>query len=374
MLTLITSPDALLKGSSPDVGLTNVLSAFAANGNFVILLSNHPEPAWFAQVFNSRLIRFFHVAARQNGEAVRLIMGKLGVLTRDVLTLAVKLEDLAMAKNGGTVLLGAGWSVEPRVRDHGIRAADPTELGKILDLTGQWTGAWWFSAENDRYSVRSLSNLSSKGTSNVQAIFGAKLTSAVKNGGAKLNALLTITARSLLTEDLNSNKTLWGVFPSSNSTNTDQDVLSDFTHRLRTTVTRAQHTKRGVPLFIRHTVSQKRSLGSGVSRYDPTNQMTTLHLNPVYRASIVDKHVIVIDDCTTYGLSFGVAAAFLRAAKASKVTGIALGKFGNTINTFNVSLSSDPFKPVPASAFTHTCTSLIGANSPVAQAELLDLL
>lgn len=40
-----------------------------------------------------------------------------------------------------------------------------------------------------------------------------------------------------------------------------------------------------------------------------------MHLNPFYKdhQRLVGKNVIVVDDCTTYGVSFGVASALLRA-------------------------------------------------------------
>lgn len=51
-------------------------------------------------------------------------------------------------------------------------------------------------------------------------------------------------------------------------------------------------------------------------RLDPTNQLLTIHLNPLYKASIKDKHVIVVDDCTTYGISFAVAASSFDKSKS----------------------------------------------------------
>ena len=44
------------------------------------------------------------------------------------------------------------------------------------------------------------------------------------------------------------------------SANNDSEVLSDFTHRLRTTVSRVRFAERNQPLFIRHAHSIKRSM------------------------------------------------------------------------------------------------------------------
>jgi hypothetical protein len=145
---------------------------------------------------------------------------------------------------------------------------------------------------------------------------------------------------------------LWGVYPSSNSTNLDEEILSEFTHRLRTTVSRVRFAKPGEPLFIRHWPSQKRSSGGAVNRADPSEQLQTVHLNPVYQRTLAGRHVIVLDDCVTYGVSFAVASGLLIKAGAAKVSGIALGKFGNKLNQYAISINSDPFQAVPAGKFS----------------------
>lgn len=205
------------------------------------------------------------------------------------------------------------------------------------------------------YSVQALVNLSSYGSdlSYAQQQFAKRLTSTVKNGGAQLKALLTITARSLFLDQVDRvDDLLWGVYPSSGNTNRSDEVLSDFTHRLRTTVSRVWYASREEPLFIRHSASVKRSSGqSQGDRTDPTGQVTTIHLNPFYADKIGGKNVVVIDDCTTYGVSFGVAAALLRSAGARSVRGIALGKFGNRLGHYNIQISTNPFAPVDQAGF-----------------------
>lgn len=169
---------------------------------------------------------------------------------------------------------------------------------------------------------------------------------------------------------------VWGVYPSSCSDNDDTDVLCDFTHRLRTTVSRVRYAQRGAPLFIRHTPSVKRSRSGGsVDRTDPTGQIVSLHLNPAYAGRISGKHVIVVDDCTTYGVSFGVAAAFLNKAGAASVTGVALGKFGNQLRLYDIELLSDPYAPVAVGAFhIHLNGAFAGTTNPVSQQVLSALI
>jgi hypothetical protein len=256
-----------------------------------------------------------------------------------------------MGKNGGAILVAAGWVADPRVQALGIRADTASDFLEVARLTSTWQGGWWFSGNGDGYGVRALTDLSSIYGSDDQIAFAKRLTSTVKNGGPKLNALLAATARSLLQEGISSADGLfWGVYPSSRSSNDDAEVLSDFTHRLRTVSSQVQMARRQHPLFIRHQPTVRRSR-SNSDRNDPSAQIESIHLNPVYQGKLRKRNVIVVDDCVTYGVSFGVAAAFLKKAGANSVTGIALGKFGNCLHEHQIDISTDPFSPVQAGGY-----------------------
>jgi hypothetical protein len=378
MLIIMTSPDAILSGGKPNPQIAQVLINAKAANNPVGLISNHGEPDWFASTFGYSGVQFLQSQRRQSGEIVAENATRLALNPFDVLVLATKDEDVQMGKNGGAVLVAAGWSTDREVKALGIRVDDAQQLQEVIDLTAGWSGQWWFSADQHRYKVRALADLSGYAVTNAQEVFGRKLTDTVKNGGSRLNALLAITARSLLSDGTISHKDLlWGVYPSSSSANNDSDVLSDFTHRLRTTVSRVRLAKRDEPLFIRHTASSKRSAGGGGDRNDPTEQILTIHLNPYYAKNnrLRDKHVVVIDDCTTYGLSFGVAAAFLRKAGAASVTGVALGKFGNRLHYHEIDISTDPFRPVVQGGFSATApVAFLGSTNSAAQQMLRTLI
>lgn len=378
MLIIMTSPDAVLSGGKPDLNIARVLIEAKAANNPVGLISNGAEPAWFAGTFGDSGVQFIQNRARQNGEIVARNAEKFSLNAHDVLVLATKSEDVQMGKNGGAVLVAAGWSTDRDVRALGICVDNAQQLQEVIRLTAGWSGQWWFSSDKPRYKIRVLADLSGYAVTNAQEVFAANLTRTVKNGGSRLNALLAVTARSLLTDGTISPKDLlWGVYPSSSSHQGDKEVLSDFTHRLRTTVSRVRFAKREEPLFIRHTASSKRSRGGGGDRNDPAEQIMTIHLNPFYKKSkrLEGKHVVVIDDCTTYGVSFGVAAAFLRQAGAASVTGVALGKFGNRLQYHRIDINSDPFAPVVRDGFTtEDISDFPGANNPNAQQVLRELL
>jgi len=378
MQMLLTSPDTLLVAGAPNPAIVKVLSDFAALGNPVALLSNHAEPSWFKHAFANTNVQFLRSPGRQDGGVVAHNAKRFNLKNHDVLVLAGKLDDIQMAKNGHAVVIGAGWSGNKVVADLGIRAATPADLGQVIALTAGWSGQWWYQGNTQRYSVYALADLSQINKAIDQQVFAGKIKNTVKGGGVHLNALLAVTARSLLMLGAGDVKDfVWGVYPSSNSSNLDAETLSDFTHRLRTTVSRVRYAKRGEPLFIRHAPSVKRSASGFVGdRHDPTGQMTTVHLNPFYgkNGSLRGKHLVVVDDCTTYGVSFGVAAAFLSKAGAASVTGIALGKFGNRLSAYKIDLNSDPFAPAGPKDFTWSYSDFPGSSNAGSQATLAALL
>lgn len=344
MLILLTSPSAF--GNPPSPGVAQALIEAKANGNPTALVSNHGKPQWFDTLFTGSNVQFIKKIGRQDGHIVSHNAQRHNLNPFDVMVLVGSDADLQMGKNGGALLVAAGWTGTRQTRSLGIQVANETELKEVLRLTSQWSGQWWFTA-SESYSVRALADLSTYHQTNAQEVFAGKLKTTIKNGGSKLNSLLAVTARSLLMDGFaTADQLLWGVYPSSASDNQDNEVLSDFTQRLRTTVSRVRFAKRGEPLFIRHTISPKRSAGASGDRTDPASQIKTMHINPFYKGKLYGKNVVVIDDCTTYGVSFGVAAALLRSAGASSVTGIALGKFGNQLRHYAININDDPFAPI----------------------------
>lgn len=377
MLVLLASPSAIATAPNKiDATVVDALKDIASRGNPVAIVSNNSKPDWFDHAFNLSEVFFLRAKGRQNGQFIKDIAKDKKIPTSNFLCLTATDDDYIMGKNGQAILIAAGWSNNTKVKNLGIQVANAKELREVFELTNNWLGSWWFSASGPNYGVRALANLSSYGAGADQISFSQKVTNTVKQGGVRLNALLAITSKSLLLEWGGERKgVFFGVFPSSNPVNYNNEVLTDFTHRLRTTVSRVHYADRDDPLFIRHTPSPKRSKGEGGDRTDPTSQVTTLHLNPNYAQSIRGKDVILIDDCTTYGLSFGVAAAFLAAAGAASMTGIALGKFGSRLEHYYITLNSDPFAPVKSTDFrlvTHT--SLQGETAAGAQDALHKLI
>ncbi|WP_339080839.1 hypothetical protein [Pseudomonas sp. TMP9] len=375
MLALITSPSAITINGQPDADIVQALINSSAKGNAVGVVSNHDQPEWFDAAFGKSKVIFLKAEARQNGSIITEIAKHLNIPNHDILVLAVNSIDMQMAKNGRAVLIAANWASDAAVKRLGIKISSPKELEDMITMTNGWNGQWWYEGQEKNYSVKALVDLSGYGKELTQQLFAIKLTTTVKNGGSRLTALLIITARSLLIDGVDSaNQLFWGVYPSSKSANNDTEVLSEFTHRLRTTASRVRLAKVGEPLFIRHTASEKRSANKNADRTDPTGQITTLHLNPKYKTQIKGRNVIVIDDCTTYGVSFAVASAFLLAAGALSVNGVALGKFGNQLSYYEINISSDPFKPVVAGKFSVTKQTAFGGKTDGTAQKVLQAL
>jgi hypothetical protein len=347
MIILLSSPSALEQAKNEFQPLVTAFSNARAAGNPTALVSNHGRPNWFAQSFNGTGVQFIREIGRQNGQIIRRNAEHFGINAYDTVVLVASDTDLKMGKNGGAVLVAGDWSEDRGVQALGIKISSARQLEEVIHLTSGWQGHWWFSGDEELYAVRALANMSGRNVTLAQEHFARKVTDTAKNGGRGLNALLTVAARSLLMDGVGRlPNLLFAVYPSSNSQNNDTEVLSDFSHRLRTTVSRVKFAVRGESIFIRHTPSPKRSKGQIRDRRDPASQVETIHLNPYYRDKIHGRNVIVIDDCTTYGMSFGVASAFLHKAGAKSVTGVALGKFGNVLEYHKIHIDSDPFAPV----------------------------
>lgn len=374
-MLLMTSPGVIASTGAPDATLVKALIDIQNSGVPVGIVSNDIAPSWFSAAFGST-VPFLQEMGRQNGQIVVHNATSFKFNPYDALVLCGKREDVQMGKNAGAVIVAAGWTNDPYINSLGIRVNDARELEEVVELSRGWGGAWWFAGNEKHYNVLALSDLSGFNQSNAQQQFSKRITHLVKNGGPHLMALLVLSSRSLFAGSYGTkDKLLWGTYPSSHSNNLDAEVLSDFTHRLRTTVSAVRFAKRGTPLFIRHAPSAKRSSGATGDRTDPSEQIETIHLNSAYQSSLTGRNVVVIDDCTTYGVSFGVAAALLRKAGAASVCGVALGKFGSRLNYYEIDIKTSPFQPVKSGSYSvKVCRAFSGSTDIRAQSNLRSLI
>ncbi|BBH54752.1 hypothetical protein [Fluviispira sanaruensis] len=356
---IVTSLNSLKINNEFSDNILESLNRLSDKGHSVIVVSNNYFDKKVKENLSTKGIICMREVGRQDGKIIQKIAEKNEINTYDVVVLSSKEEDLSMGKRGGAVVLSASWAStnrEPNEHNHlsnsyGIPIEKIEDLEHIIEIMRVYPGDWWFYAKKDNYKLYSLADFSTHLKSYDQEKFAKKLTSIVKNGTSfdnlHLNSILALLTRSfLINKEQYPEKQLFGVYPSSKSKNDDTEVLSNFTHRFRTVVSTVRLAKRGEPLFIRHKESIKRSNAKNINRNDPTDQIQSIHINPFYKGKIKGRHIIIIDDCTTYGISIAVAAAFLKKAGASAISGITIGKFGDRLKCYNIDIKSDPFTPV----------------------------
>lgn len=351
MPIILTSTSVIASNSKVNIQVVKTLKSMSDDETVILVVSNKQEPDWFKNNFPEETVEFLQSRGRQNGKIINIISDKLKISKHDIVVLGGSDDDVRMSKNGGAVLVSAGW-VNNWTPKYGISANHAINFKNIINLSTQWNGSYYFRGEEEWYNVWSLSNVSSFNKSNAQQEWSKKIVNIVKNGGDQLQALLTVLARSMLMSGMADQKELiWGYYPSSASKNDDTDVLSDLTHRLRSVVSRVQYAKFETPLFIRHTPSTKRSIAKSVDRSDPSEQIETIHINPFYKKNIQGRNVVLLDDCSTYGVSFGVASALLKKAGAKSINCFSIGKFGNQLNYYEIDIHTDPFEPIKKGSY-----------------------
>lgn len=338
-------------------GMPEALEKLHKTGNHTLLVSNHARPGWLPKEMKS--VQFCQTRKRQSGDVVpKLIEANKGIqlIKSEIIVLGVSDADMQMAANSETLLIRCEWAdLEPGMTKYGVGWADPKTLPELIGYLED-EAPWHFESEDDFLDVYCLTAAGTIGeTDQDYEKFVYQMRFCLKDGEPALKSKLALHLLSSIykTQKFQTAK-LWGYYPSSNSTNDDSDIMADFcrySHRLF----KKQMRK---PLFIRHRESTKRSR-SGGDRTDPASQVNTIHINPYYRGKIKGETVVIMDDFSTYGLSFGVAAAFLSKAGAKKVIAVAMGKFGNCGNRFLIEIDGDPFAPVTAFKL-HKTTRLIG--------------
>ena len=357
-MLITTSRHTILNGPEPRERIVAALSELAKTATIAVV-SNLPEPHWFEECFGDSNVQFAQWKRRQGGDSIREFAEEHGLPSHEVVVFAGSQDDIAMARNGNALLVTARWASEKYVSSTGVCVRSGSQLVRVMELLEGWSGESWFRATCGGYSVEAICDISTFYKNDEQRHFGEAVRDVVKeDGGPLLNSLLAVTSCVLVAGGINDKKKqMWGLYPSSSSSNDDTDTLSDFTHRLRTSVSSFHMARRDSPLFKRHTDAVKRSRDRSVDRTDPTSEIESLHLNPDYQGKIAGRNIVVLDDCTTYGISMAVAAGLLRKAGAKSVTCLALGKLGRCFECYDLKVTSDPFRPVGPGHWSCSTTS-----------------
>ena len=353
MSVVLTSPSVIAPGGVVNLSLTGALEGLAKTGAVVAVVSNHSKPGWFQSVFPTQAVQFMHVRGRQGGKVVSNVASKYNVPPHDCIVLGITDTDAKMARDGGAVLLSAAWGAVSRAVDYGIPVSNVNEFLQAVTLVDRCAGAWYFEGSGPWYAVRALADASGRSVSAAQTAWAQKIENTINGGGSRLTALLATGAKSFFMSGIvKPSNLMFGIYPSSRSDNKDREVLGDFLHRLRTATSRVQFAKKGSPLLVRHTAAMKRSQSGTSNRSDPSEQLETVHLNPEYTGKVKGRHVVIMDDCTAYGVSFGVASALLRKAGAASVSCVALGKIGDRLQYLEIAITGNPFRPISSGQYS----------------------
>lgn len=330
-------------------------------GNHILLVSNHSRPVWLTP--DMPYIQFYGTASRQSGDIVAKIIAdnkSKNIVKSEIIVLGAADADMQMASNATTLLVRPTWAkLEANMAKYGVEWKDPSTLPALIDYLDD-TGPWFFVSPDPFLDIYCLTSAGTKYESNADyEKLANRMRWCLKDGQKELNSGLTLHLLSSIYATAGfSDAKRWGFYPSSNSSNDLSETMAEFTRH-------AGHLfKRRVkePLFIRHKASVKRHLVGG-DRMDATSQVTTIHLNPYYKGKLKGETVVVLDDFLTYGLSFGVAAAFLKKAGAKKVIGVAMGKFGGVARRYQIEIEGDPYAPV--TIFKQgVSTALVGVSDP----------
>ena len=365
-LDLLLAPD----GKTWDNDFIGQTKALVGSHVFVSV-SDRPAPSWFKT--NFPWLKYcnapsFGGGSRKSGKFVAGLLDlnkTLNLRKSQLVMLGYGEADVPMYANSQSVLIRCDWrsDLHPKIRPYGIPCPTVSALPPILKLLNE-EHPWFFTHTDNVCDTYCLTNAATRvGSDEELKALAAQLQSCLKAGNPKKRQEFIVhLLSSFYATDIFRAADLWSYYPSSKSANDGTELICDFVELARTTFNRR---KKEHPLFIRHTPTSARHSSPQAKREDPASQIQSIHLHPDYDGSLRGKTVVVLDDYTTTGVSFSVAAAFLRKAGAAKVLAVAMGKFPRTSYIQEIELGSSPFARVQNYRITRT-TSQAGTHAPEA--------
>lgn len=211
------------------------LTEISENGFEIYIVSNNPIKPEIELELKKYAIKSISWQGRQKGDKLKEYILKKKLKPYNVIILASNKEDLIMGKNSNSFIISTAWG---NSNNYGITVKNLVEFKYLLNIVRNWSGEWWYKANyNNDFKIYALSDLSSKYKPESQEKFSDLVTKIVKNGRSfgyiNLNAILAFASISIFNLETDLENPLFGVYPSSNSSNKDEEILSDFTHRLR---------------------------------------------------------------------------------------------------------------------------------------------
>jgi hypothetical protein len=359
--------------NAPYNGIQAALDSVIQSGNGVFLVSSHVEPPWLRKFFPLIKFQGCPFKSRQNGQIVQSLLDvnkDNGLKHSDVVVFGVSDADFFMAVHSQTLLARCEWAANKgeRIKAYGLPVREPKGIVTLLNILRD-NEPWYFQGHGPQLEIFALTDAGTITELDSGAlILKAKLKNCLKAGVVQnRKEFIAHLLSSLCATDTARTVDWWAWYPSSKANSEHTEVMREFCRLAQTTFGR----KTRGPLFVRHKTAAARHMQKG-SRTDPRMQIESVHLNPDYRGHLEGKTVAILDDYLTYGLSFGVASAILKKAGVARVLGIAMGKFGDCAEVYDIAIEQDDvFAPITAFK-SEGYHDMMGKTSSAAQKDFTD--
>ncbi|MEM1268404.1 MAG: HAD hydrolase-like protein [Bacteroidota bacterium] len=215
-------------------------------------------------------------------------------------------------------------------------------LKRFLEVFGRQPAPYFgWVCKSDNYDFRAVISQHSRIGSQMRAVLKEHRDVQVGPGMSLRPLLFYYTLSQCYLSGAHDGKRLIAVYPGSqpkrpNSTLAEFGELFDLTSQ----------SNYLTDLLIREKPAPEQKKAGVRRSFGP--QLETVRLNDAHKRRISGKSVLVLDDYTTSGVSLAVAHALLKQAGASKVIGVAIGKFRNKQRVVKLPASYDPFRVMSA--------------------------
>lgn len=374
---IIDLDGTLVRDGRPVPGGPEMLTRLAEAGLKIAIASNQPDAASRVASLGLHcdliLDRTSVGVSKGSGRWVESAAHHFIVPPGELIWLGDGELDMRSAVNAGIPYFHAQWS-DPDYR-YGFHIPSPQAFNDVVSECLMKANRWsWHidSADKRGRPVRAFAMLDGNGAGSSD--LKARILTFLHGGHASdvgrlslANFIMLHAVGSAYLEGLCQSADTWTLYPSSKGG--PNAALAPYANII------AQQFRKGYvdDLLLRHTGAPDTSLvrhkGGAV---DPFTQLNTVRLNHERRAKIEGRHVVVVDDFCTDGNALECARNLLLAAGAARVTGIVLGKYGNSITVFSPDAEYrwDPYAPTTHPKEMFSLQSVSGLSNVQALADL----
>jgi hypothetical protein len=346
----------------PAAGVVEALQRIRGLGVQVVAAHNDGPRASVEQQLTRAGIAVDHIITR-NEVAGRTAKGSplwiarirqdTGLETNQLLYVGDSDQDMITASHSKVVYFHAAWSV-PEHR-YGLAAPAPGYIAAVVQHIFRKQHPWAWRVERLSQSgtrLRQMALIDGNGAGDAQ--LKDDLVATLKSqGDRRVGAMLLREfvilhlVASIYAEGLQNEADIWSIYPSRDGTR-----ASSLAQSLETAA-KLFRDKYRPDLLVRSApaVHSREAFYAGGQRLAAAidNQLKTIIVNPLMRSEVSGKTVLMLDDFLTRGATMGVARCLLRAAGATEMVAVTVGKYGARTHLFGPppATSWDPSTPAP---------------------------